>query len=291
MNDGAITVQYDGVGNRVAKTVVGITTRYLVDDLNPSGFAQAVEELVGSAVQRTYAYGLTLISQNQLMSGNWTPSFYGYDGGSSVRLLADVNGTVTDTYDYDAWGNAVNTTGTTPNNYLYRGEQVDPDLGLYYLRARYFNALTGRLLTRDPEMGEMLDPATLHKYLYAAADPVNRIDPSGRELVDYSLLLAKFIQVIPAVLATAYAINCLLVHEATSIPGAEGMPVPPLYAACRSKIRQCRCSLRDAPPNIMALCPARVYGTGATMHDCQNNAKFTAPQECRRYYGHCGWIQ
>ena len=38
--------------------------------------------------------------------------------------------------------------------YLYRGEQFDPDLGLYYLRARYYNPLTGRFMSRDPEDGE-----------------------------------------------------------------------------------------------------------------------------------------
>ena len=80
---------------------------------------------------------------------NLDTSFYGYDGMGSARLLTDSTGTVTDTFDYDAWGNAVNTTGTTPNLYLYRGEQYDSDLGLYYLRARYFNPLTGRFLTKD----------------------------------------------------------------------------------------------------------------------------------------------
>ena len=44
---------------------------------------------------------------------------------------------ITDSYDYDAFGNEVNHTGTTPTNYLYRGEEYDTDLGLYYLRARY----------------------------------------------------------------------------------------------------------------------------------------------------------
>ena len=33
---------------------------------------------------------------------------------------------------------------------------------------------------RDPEDGDALDPRTLHKYLYAGGDPMNRIDPSGR---------------------------------------------------------------------------------------------------------------
>jgi RHS repeat-associated protein len=63
---------------------------------------------------------------------------------------------------------------------LYRGEQYDSDLGLYYLRARYYNPATGRFLSRDPEDGKPIDPKTLHKYLYAGGDPVNGRDPSGR---------------------------------------------------------------------------------------------------------------
>jgi RHS repeat-associated protein len=189
MNGGAVTVQYDGDGNRVVKTVSGATTRYLVDDLNPTGYAQVVEELGTAGVQRTYTYGLHLINQNQLIGGAWTPSFYGYDGFGSVRLLTDATGTVTDTYDYDAWGNAVNTTGSTPNVYLYRGEQYDPDLRLYYLRARYFNPLSGRFLARDTETGRIRVPATLHRYLYSVGDPVNRVDRNGKSVVEYDIIL------------------------------------------------------------------------------------------------------
>jgi RHS repeat-associated protein len=63
---------------------------------------------------------------------------------------------------------------------FYRGEQYDSDLGLYYLRARYYNPATGRFLSRDPLDGNAIDPQSLHKYLYAGGDPVNRLDPSGR---------------------------------------------------------------------------------------------------------------
>ena len=86
----------------------------------------------------------------------------------------------TDSYEYDAFGNALQTSGSTPNNYLYRGEQFDPDLGLYYLRARYYNPATGRFLSRDPIDHSITDPNQLHKYLYANGDPVNAIDPSGQ---------------------------------------------------------------------------------------------------------------
>ena len=86
---------------------------------------------------RTYAYGLTRISENQLVAGVWTPSFYGYDGHGNVRFLANSAASVTDSYDYDAFGMPIRTSGTTPNNYLYSGERYDSSVGLYDLRARY----------------------------------------------------------------------------------------------------------------------------------------------------------
>jgi RHS repeat-associated protein len=98
---------------------------------------------------------------------------------------------VTDEYEYDAYGNSFTKQGTTPNNYLYRGEQFDSDLGLYYLRARYYNAGTGRFMSRDPEDGKAKIPATLHKYLYAAGNPANRVDPTGRDFVDYVFSLGE----------------------------------------------------------------------------------------------------
>ena len=139
-----------------------------------------VEEVVNGVVTRQYTYGLQRINEAQSINGTWTQSFYGYDGGGSVRQLTNASAAITDTYNYDAFGNLLNSTGTTPNNYLYRGEQFDTDLGLYYLRARYYNPQTGRFLSRDPEDGKIKIPASLHKYLYASGDPVNRFDPTGR---------------------------------------------------------------------------------------------------------------
>src|SRR5208283_3853856 len=208
LNGGTVTIQYDADGNRVAKTVAGVTTRYLVDDLNPTGYAQVVEEVTAGAVTRQYTYGLQRISQTQQIANAWTPAFYGYDGGGTVRLLTDSTGTVTDTYDYDAWGNTVNTTGSTPNVYLYRGEQYDSDLNLYYLRARYFNSLTGRFLTRDPAGSRVAYPVTLHKYLYGSGDPTNRLDPSGREnfLINRLIRNRMLVVILGTLIVTKYVI-------------------------------------------------------------------------------------
>ena len=49
----------------------------------------------------------------------------------------------------------------------------------YYLRARYYDQGVGRFTQMDTWMGRNHDPITLHKYLYANADPINNIDPSG----------------------------------------------------------------------------------------------------------------
>ena len=182
---GGIAIVYDGDGNRVSKTVAGITTSYLIDANNPTGFVQVAEELQNGVVARAYTYGLELLDERQKVGGTPTTSFYGYDGHGSVRFLTNNSGAITDTYDYDAFGNLIASSGSTPNNYLFAGQQFDPDLGLYYLRARYLDTRTGRFWSQDPASGSPFDPESLHRYLYAHDDPVSRIDPSGeQDLVD-----------------------------------------------------------------------------------------------------------
>jgi RHS repeat-associated protein len=198
---GTVKMVYDGDGTRVAKTVGGVTTQYLVDDLNPTGLPQVAEESVGGVVQRTYLYGLERISQTQVKSG--TTSYYGYDAHGDVRFLTDRTGAVTDTYDYDAFGNIVGSTGTTPNVYRYQGEALDAETGLYFLRARYYDPTVGRFLNVDP----MADEGE-HPYTYAGADPVNGHDPTGRDVID-ALILAYFMPPLMHVPRLPNMISCV----------------------------------------------------------------------------------
>jgi RHS repeat-associated protein len=186
-----VTIVYDGDGNRVSKTVAGVTTTYLVDTLNPTGYAQVVyETFSGSSsgnreLNHSYVYGLEQISQTRSYVANFQSAtqkiYYAYDGHGSVRALTDPTGAITDTYDYDAFGNLIHSTGTTPNNYLFAGEQFDPDLNLYYNRARYFNTASDRFWTADVADPDLFEPLSLHRYLYANGDPVNRADPTGEQ--------------------------------------------------------------------------------------------------------------
>jgi RHS repeat-associated protein len=203
------------VVNRSAKSVQGSatkTTRYLVDTNNPTGYAQVVEEHESTAallpaasgsLTTVYAYGHDLISQDRLTQpGTWHLSYYLYDGGGHVRALATTTATLTDSYSYDAYGILIASTGTTANHYLYRGEQFDPDLKLYYQRARYLNAETGRFWTQDTYEGSPGSPASLHKYLYANSDPVGGWDPSGHMSLPAQIATVTVIVILAIVVDT-----------------------------------------------------------------------------------------
>ena len=173
-----ISYVYDGDGNRATKNANGVITRYLTDSNNPTGYVQVVEELTGAyAVVKRYAYGHDLISQTDASTG--AAYYYGYDGTGSTRLLTDDSGAVAATYDYDAFGTLVYSSGSIPNSYLFHGEQYDADLEQYYLRARYMSPQIGRFWTMDEFEGDSNDPRSLHKYLFVENNPANGTDPSG----------------------------------------------------------------------------------------------------------------
>lgn len=162
----------------MSETANGTTTLYLVDEWTPTSYAQVAEETVSGAVTVQFTYGLMRIGQNRA----GVVSYYGYDAGGSTRELIDSSGTVTDTYEYDAFGNTVFQSGSTVNEFKYRGEQLDTALQMYYLRARYYIPKTGRFLTMD-KYESCPFKCCPDSYSYTDADPVNKTDPSGNTVV------------------------------------------------------------------------------------------------------------
>ncbi|MFO1459481.1 MAG: VWA domain-containing protein [Verrucomicrobiota bacterium] len=188
----------DGEGNRTKGVVGGVATYYLVDDNNPTGYPQVLEEVsvAGAVPTVKYVWGTQLISQRRgNASGPGAVNYIGRDGLGSIRALVNTSGQISDAYQYDAFGilvgqhvryngtlvpvGAPGAPAATENNYLYAGERWDPSLGLYYLRARYYHPDSGRFWNMDSYSGSLSEPLSLHKYLYANGNPVNGIDPSG----------------------------------------------------------------------------------------------------------------
>jgi len=177
VNEGGVSrdvgYEYNAKGVRVGKVVDGVSTRYLIDELQP--YAQVLEEYdaLGNA-KGSYVYGLDLLGRVSGMQ----PEFYHSDGLGSTRVLTNALGVVADSYSYDAFGNLIGGNGGS-NNYLFAGEQRDSETGLDYLRARYYDPFVGRFISADAYEGILDDPLSLHDYLYADANPVVNTDPSG----------------------------------------------------------------------------------------------------------------
>jgi len=101
--------------------------------------------------------------------------FYHQDGLGTVTELTDSNGAVAKAYAYDAYGNLLESPGTVEQPYTYTGREFDSESGLYYYRARYYDATTGRFLQNDP-IGLR---GGLNVYRYVDNNPSNWTDATG----------------------------------------------------------------------------------------------------------------
>jgi RHS repeat-associated protein len=135
----------------------------------------------------SYTYGLNRISVKTLgiTDDKYTPLYYHYDGRGSVTSLVNTADQTEAKYRYDAFG--VPKPGLKidtyengfVNSYGYNGENYDKYTELQYLRARYYEPESGRFLTRDSYLGNVMNPLTLNRYAYTGNDPVMYKDPSG----------------------------------------------------------------------------------------------------------------
>ena len=100
--------------------------------------------------------------------------------GDIVGIL-DNSGNLVVEYKYDAWGKPIATTGSLAatlgmrNPFRYRGYVYDEEMGLYYLRSRYYNAHMGRFILSDTAMGDGLG----NLYTYANNVFLGRADSDG----------------------------------------------------------------------------------------------------------------
>jgi len=100
--------------------------------------------------------------------------YYAQDQLGSTRLLTNATGNPAGRYTYNPYGSVASHTGaSTP--FSYAGQYTDPETGLIYLRARYYDPTTAQFMSRDP-----LQSITKQPYVYASDDPVNQVDLTGQ---------------------------------------------------------------------------------------------------------------
>ncbi|PWQ95047.1 RHS repeat domain-containing protein, partial [Leucothrix arctica] len=208
---------YDINGIRTRSQENGTDTRFVID--NNQAYAQVVQEQDATGqIQVNYLYGDDLLQQQR----DTDISYYHYDGLGSTRLLTDSTGLLTDRYRYDAFGEDLETLGNTVNRYRFTGEQYDANLAFYYLRARYYNPHQGRFTQQDTWMGNNSDPITLHKYLYANANPVNMVDPTGNFSMGSAMSSINTMGTLASIATTSYDVAGMFAESGNgeSLPSA-----------------------------------------------------------------------
>ena len=123
---------------------------------------------------------------------------------------------VSDQCDFDTYGNIFSFAGIPCSERLYSDEMTDRITGRRYLRARYYDPATSRFNRLDPFAGSTSDPQSLHKYLYAHANPVMGVDPSGTR----GLLVE--IGIAATLTAFVFELTVIAIHNHASIQASVG---------------------------------------------------------------------
>jgi RHS repeat-associated protein len=132
-------------------------TNYIWDEVNDTLLAETDGNgnTIAEYTQEPGRFG-PLISQRR----NGHTYYHHYDGQGSTRVLTDEFGTVTDTYTYDAWGNAVARSGATANPFRWVGQvgcYWDESAGAFYIQARVYDPAVTRWMSQDSPSNPMAD--------------------------------------------------------------------------------------------------------------------------------------
>ncbi|MBD8874359.1 RHS repeat-associated core domain-containing protein [Rhodanobacter sp. DHB23] len=101
------------------------------------------------------------------------------DPQGTPLVKADASGNVIARYDYTPYGNSIASLGAAPNGPGYTGHVNDPETGLVYMQARYYQPI-GRFPSPDPLGPVAGNIYSFNRYAYANNNPIVNIDPTGR---------------------------------------------------------------------------------------------------------------
>ena len=179
--------RYDGLGLRVGVAGPSGTRRFYHD---PFGRLLLETDAEGQMVAQYIYAGGVLVAR---LGASGDVVYYHFDRNGSTLALTDGQGEVAAAYAYDAYGAVVGRMGDdrvvddwgNPFTYVGALGVMDEGGGLFYMRARYYDALTGRFVQKDPS--GMADGLNL--YTYVSNNPVVWIDPEGQAKANWTVML------------------------------------------------------------------------------------------------------
>ena len=167
---------YNADGLRVQKTVNGVVTKYTLHGKNVVHMTSGADEL-------HFFYD----AQNRpaVVVYNGVPYAYVKSLQGDIVALLNGAGNVVVSYAYDAWGAPIGKSGSmastlgTVQPFRYRGYVFDEEIGLYYLRSRYYSAERCRYVNADSLLRTNL--ITLNAYHYCRNNSISFRDAGGYE--------------------------------------------------------------------------------------------------------------
>jgi RHS repeat-associated protein len=172
--------EYDPLGRRLRKVAGGITYSYLYAGMD---ILKEIRSDGSTTTTYTYVHGPGIDEPLARIDGSGTAAYFHADGLGSVVKMTDSTGTVVQTRQYDPWGSLEH--GADQPGYAFTGREWDPETGLYYYRARYYDPKLGRFISEDP-IGFL---GGVDFYAYVGGNPANAIDSFG--LVNLNLFNAQ----------------------------------------------------------------------------------------------------
>jgi RHS repeat-associated protein len=163
-----VVYTYRPDGLRATKTVEGETVTHVWDGAN------IIADVTDDTVAR-YVRGVNLLFAETA----FVHTFYLYNAHGDVVQLTNSVGNVEHEYHYDAFGVEIGGDPTDSNPFRYCAEYFDTETGTLYLRARNYDASTGRFTSEDSFCGFMRNGLSLNLYTYCSNNPTRYSDPTG----------------------------------------------------------------------------------------------------------------
>ncbi len=174
-----VTFKYDPQGRRIEKkltTLINGITRssswlYFYDNDNIA--LEIYTDEAGAVKKSWYTHGAE-VDEHLAAERDGVHFFYHADGLGSVTAITDSARNVVQSYRYDSFG-MLHPSTNFRNSYTYTGREWDKEAGLYYYRARYYDAGDGRFISKDSAGVN----GGINLYGYVDNRPLEWIDPKG----------------------------------------------------------------------------------------------------------------
>ncbi|MEZ5384268.1 MAG: RHS repeat-associated core domain-containing protein [Prosthecobacter sp.] len=183
--NGGSTLAYDytATGQITSRTLNGQTTDYCY------AYSVASQPILAERKSAAFTRFYVALPDGRLLYQiDLTPApavrFYHFGKVGETRFLTDAAGAVTDAYAYDGHGRLLGKTGASDQIYAFTGQlgvRHDPEANLVHMRARHYDPVSGRFLSRDPIhlalMGRNGQHANAYHFVEGMVTSV--VDPSG----------------------------------------------------------------------------------------------------------------